>query len=128
VFFAPAYQTVLVLVVLLILTFILLLSYTFWTRIKKGYWHRYREKFRKSYSAKLFRFVEEAESPSDADVLIKSLTKRTKDISFFLELITEMSDLLRGDDHKKLTGSSITVCSTSFIKRSYLPHQNKNRC
>ena len=101
-FFAPAYQTVLVLVVLLILTFILLLSYTFWTRIKKGYWHRYREKFRKSFSAKLFRFVEEAESPSDADVLIKSLTKRTKDISFFLELITEMSDLLRGDDHKKL--------------------------
>ncbi len=101
-FFAPAYQTVVVLVVLLLITFILLLSYTFWTRSKKGYWHRYRKKFRKSYSIKLFRFVEEAKNPSDADELIKSLTKRTKDISFFLELLTEMSGLLRGDDHQKL--------------------------
>lgn len=126
-FFAPAYQTVLVLVVLLVLTFIFLLSYTFWTRASKGYWHRYRSKFRKSYSAKLFLFVEEAKSSAAADDVIKTLTKRTKDITFFLELLNEMSDLLKGDDHETLNWLIDHPLFYSFYKKKLFSLSKQNQ-
>lgn len=126
-FFAPAYQTVLVLVVLLVLTFIFLLSYTFWTRASKWYWHRYRSKFRKSYSAKLFLFVEEAKSSAAADDVIKTLTKRTKDITFFLELLNEMSDLLKGDDHETLNWLIDHPLFYSFYKKKLFSLSKQNQ-
>lgn len=100
--FSPAYQTLVILVVFLVFTFVSLLSYTFWTRAKKRYWARYKIKFRDYFLPILFTFVEEADGPSHADEVIRKLTKRTQDIAFFLELLDEMAEILKGDEREKL--------------------------
>lgn len=97
-----SYQTLLVLVILLILTFLFLLGYTFWTRAKKAYWKRYKIKFRDYFYPILFTFIEEGSNSSDADQVISKLTKRTKDIAFFLELLNEMTEILRGEEREQL--------------------------
>ena len=100
---SPSFQTVIVLTVALILIFSTLLFYTFWTRTKKRYWSRYKKKFRSYFFPQLFEFIEEATSPADADTIISNLTRRTTDIVYFLELIDEFSEVLNGNEQKKLT-------------------------
>lgn len=100
--FSPAYQSLVILIFFLVLAFVYLLSYTFWTRAKKRYWARYKVKFRDYFLPVLFSFVEEANDPSHADAVIKKLTKRTNDIAFFLELLDEMTEILKGDEREKI--------------------------
>jgi len=97
-----SYTTVLVLVGLLGLIFLFLLGYTLWTRAKKRYWQRYKQRFRDYFLPMLFEFVEGQSTRSDADKIIRKLTKRTKDLSYFLELLDEMNNLLKGQDRAKL--------------------------
>lgn len=97
-----AYRTLWVLVGALGLTFIFLLSYTFWTRAKNEYWRKYRKKLRDYFLPMLFNFVEGDPDQAKADKLISKLTKRTRDILFFLELLKEMTEILRGEEREKL--------------------------
>lgn len=97
-----AYSMLITMVVALGLIFIFLLAYTFWTRQKKQYWIRYKEKFRDYFLPLLLTFIEEGETKEDADDLIFKLTKRTQDIAFFLEMLDEISDILRGEERDKL--------------------------
>ncbi len=97
-----AFNTVLVLAGVLLVIFLFLLGYTLWTRIKKQYWQQYRQKFRDHYSPLIFDFIEGNGGHAEADTLIKKLSKFGRDISFFLELLEEMRDLLKGDERKKL--------------------------
>lgn len=100
--FNVAYSSLLALIGVLGFIFLFLLSYTLWTRAKKRYWQRYKQKFRDYFSPMLFEFVEGDPGPSDADALIKNLTKRTQDVRFFLELMDEMTELLKGKGREKL--------------------------
>lgn len=101
-FYSPTYHTVVFLVVSLVVVFLFLLSYTFWTRTKKRYWKRYESKFRTYFLPLLFEFTEEATDPDEADVIIGKLTKRSKDIGFFLELLNELTEILKGEELEKL--------------------------
>lgn len=101
-FYSPAYQTVVILVVLLVFIFLLLLFYTFWTRTKKAYWSRYEDKFRKYFLPLIFDFAENATDSTEAEQLIRKLTKRSKDIGFFLELLDELSEIVNGEELDKL--------------------------
>lgn len=89
-------------VVILVFTFLLLLFYTFWTRKKKAYWKRYEDKFRKYFLPLIFDFTENAADPSEADQLVKKLTKRSKDIGYFLRLLDELTEIVNGDEVEKL--------------------------
>lgn len=97
-----AYSMLITMVVTLGIIFLFLLAYTFWTRQKKQYWIRYKEKFRDYFLPLLLTFIEEGETKEDADDLIFKLTKRTQDIAFFLEMLDEISDILRGEERDKL--------------------------
>jgi hypothetical protein len=50
----------------------------------------------------LFNFVEGNPGQNEADALISKLTKRTQDISYFLELLKEMTEIMGGDEREKL--------------------------
>jgi len=97
-----AYSSLLALIGILAFTFLFLFGYTLWTRAKKRYWQRYKQKFRDYFSPMLFEFVEGDLGQSDADSVIQNLTKRTQDVRFFLELMDEMTGLLKGKGREKL--------------------------
>ena len=101
-FGAPTYQAVFVLVLILALIFLYLLGYTFWTRAKKKYWARYGKKFRAIFVPLIFEFVESAEKHTDADEVIKKVTRRHEDIELFISIVDEMFELLQGKDRQKL--------------------------
>lgn len=87
---------------LLLTTFLYLLVYTFWTRAKKKYWSRYKVKFRAMFMPLILDYIETANRQSDADDVIKKLTRRNEDIVLFLEILDEITEILNGDDRKKL--------------------------
>lgn len=97
-----AFNAVLSLVGILVLLFLFLLGYTLWTRLKKQYWQRHEQKFRNHYSPLLFDFIEGSARLEEADKLISNLSKYGRDISFFLKLIDEMRELLKGEERTKL--------------------------
>lgn len=97
-----AFHALVVLVCLLGLVFLFLLGYTFWTRAKKWYWHRYKQKFRDYFSPLIFDFVEGNPGLGEANALIAKLSKQTQDIAYFLELLDEMTELVKGEDREKL--------------------------
>ncbi len=75
----------------------------------------------------LFTFVEEAKGPSHADAVISKLTKRTNDIAFFLELLDEMAEILKGDERKKLNwliGHDLFYC---FYKEKLFSFSKQNQ-
>ena len=47
-------------------------------------------------------YIETANRQSDADDVIKKLTRRNEDIVLFLEILDEITEILNGDDRKKL--------------------------
>lgn len=101
-FTLPTYQTVFLLVVLLAVIFVYLLGYTFWTRTKKKYWSRYKVKFRAMFAPLILAYIESAGQRSDADKVVNKLTRRSEDISLFLEVLDESTQILYGEDRKKL--------------------------
>lgn len=101
-FSSPTYHAVSFLVVALILIFVFLLIYTFWTRTKKKYWARYGQKFRDLFAPVIFSYIEKARHSRDADAVIKRLTRRQQDIELFINLVSDMSEILHGDDRNKL--------------------------
>ena len=99
---SPTYQTVILLLLVLVTTLIYLLGYTLWTRAKKRYWSRYKVKFRTMFIPLILDYIETAERQSDADDVVKKLTHRNEDLTLFLELLDETTDILNGDDRQKL--------------------------
>lgn len=98
----PTYQAVVLLVVTLGIIFIYLLGYTFWTRTKKRYWGRYNRKFRDMFAPLIFDFIETATCQSDADKVVKKVTRRHQDIELFIELVDELAEILQGEELRKL--------------------------
>ena len=96
-----AYGSLVVLVILLGVTFLYLLGYTFWTRAKKKYWANYRAKFRDYFFPMVYDYVY-GEEEDAADKLVRKLTKRSQDLNFFLEMLEEMRELLKGEETMKL--------------------------
>lgn len=101
-FGAPTYQAVVLLVVTLCIIFTYLLGYTFWTRTKKRYWSRYNRKFRDMFAPLIFNYIETASRRSDADKVVKKVTRRHQDFELFIELVDELSEIIQGDDQRKL--------------------------
>jgi len=97
-----ALNTLLAFVLLLAATFFYLLGYTLWTRKKKQYWKRYEKKFRDHYSPIIFDFVEKNNNALSADAIIKNITHRTKDYVFFLNLLDQLREILKGDERERL--------------------------
>jgi len=96
------FHIALILFCCLVITFIALTSYTFWTRARNSLWNRYREKFRDIYLSHLLHFLEVAKEPEDAEKVITKVRKRTKDLVYFLELIDELSEIIKGEESEKL--------------------------
>lgn len=121
------YDALTALIIFLAVVFVFLLGYTFWTREKIKYWNRYKKKFRDYFLPMLFSFVEGEPDQDDADELIRNLTKRTQDISFFLELLDEMSDLLKGRDREKLDLLIEHPMFHRFYKKKLYSYSQKNQ-
>ncbi len=122
-----AYRTLWILVGILGLTFFFLLAYTFWTRAKNAYWRRYRKKFRDYFLPMLFNFVEGDPGPAEADKLISRLTKRTQDILFFLKLLKEMTEILKGEGREKLTLLIEHDMFYDFYRKKLFSYFTKNK-
>lgn len=101
-FTSPTYQTVVLLVVLLAVVFVYLLGYTIWTRAKKRYWSRYKVKFRQMFTPLVLDYLESSGLRADADKVVKKLTRRTEDIALFLEVLDDTTQVLNGEERKKL--------------------------
>jgi len=101
-FGAPTYHAVALLVVILGTIFIFILGYTFWTRTKKRYWSRYNKKFRDMFTPLIFDFIETADTRSDAEKVVKKVTRRHEDIELFINIVDELGEILQGDERKKL--------------------------
>lgn len=110
--------------VLLLLLLIFQLIYIFWSREKEKYWERYKKKFRASYSEHLFTFLE---GEMDAQTLIHKLTKRTTDISFFLEMLDELTAILKGNMRERLNSLIAHELFYSFYKRKLFSFFKKNQ-
>lgn len=59
-------------------------------------------KFRNIYLPLLLDFIESATEENDADKLVRKITKRTADITLFLELLDEITEILSGVDRQKI--------------------------
>ena len=101
-FGAPTYQAVALLIMVLAIIFLFLLAYTFWTRTKKKYWTRYGKKFRDLFPPTIFEYIDTARRKSDADEVVKKITRRQEDLELFINLVDEFTDILHGDDRHKL--------------------------
>ncbi|WP_116033551.1 HEAT repeat domain-containing protein [Rhodohalobacter sp. SW132] len=121
------FHIVLVLLCCLILVFIALVSYTFWTRARNQLWNRYRDKFRDLYLTELFHFVETAKQPEDAEKLLARVKKRTRDLVYFLELIEELSDIMKGEENEKLVWLIKRPLFHSFYSRKIFSRSGKNQ-
>lgn len=97
-----ALQTVIGLAVLLILLFLSLLGYTYWTRKKKEYWQRYEQKFRDYFFPLFLDYTEKKEEERDPNDLIKKVSQRTEDYSFFIKLFDDFSNILDGKQRDNL--------------------------
>lgn len=101
-FGAPTYQAVALLIMVLAIIFLFLLGYTFWTRTKKKYWTRYGKKFRDMFAPIVFEYIDTARKKSDADNVVKKITRRQQDLELFINLVDEVTEILHGDDRHKL--------------------------
>ena len=97
-----ALQSLIGIIILLVLLFLFLLGYTFWTRQKKQYWNRYEQKFRSYFFSLLLDYAEQSEGHLEADEIIKKISKRSNDYSFFLQLLDELDSNLYGPERERL--------------------------
>lgn len=95
-------QTLIALVVILILLFLLLLGYTLWTRLKQKYWQNYEQKFRDYFFSLLLDYTEKNDEERDPDDIIKKIGTRTKDYSFFINLLNDLTNILDGEQRDRL--------------------------
>ena len=101
-FGAPTYQAVALLIIVLAIIFLFLLAYTFWTRTKKKYWTRYGQKFKDLFAPIIFEYIDTARRKSDADAVVKRITRRQQDLELFINLVENVTEILHGDDRHKL--------------------------
>lgn len=97
-----ALQTLVVLAFFLAVLFLYLLGYTFWNRQKKKYWQRYEDKFEDYFFPLLLEYTETEEDERDPDALIKKISKRTQDYSFFIDLLDRLTNLVEGKHRSRL--------------------------
>ena len=100
--FDIAIHTLIGLIVALLLLFIFLLGYTYWTRRKIQYWDRYEQKFRNYFFSILLDYAENPDPQLSANVIIKKISRRSKDYSFFIQLLNELDNLLDGSERERL--------------------------
>ncbi|NIV13171.1 MAG: hypothetical protein GWN62_18365 [Aliifodinibius sp.] len=100
--FDIALQSLIGLTVFLALLFLFLLGYTFWTRKKQQYWKRYEQKFRDYFFSLILDYAEQSDPSLSADEIIKKISKRSKDYSFFIKLLNELDDILDGTERERL--------------------------
>ncbi|WP_445665390.1 HEAT repeat domain-containing protein [Fodinibius sp. AD559] len=100
--FNIALQSLIGITVFLTLLFFFLLGYTFWTRKKQQYWNSYEEKFRDHFFSLLLDYAEQSNPKLSADKIVKKISKRTKDYTFFIKLLDELDDILDGPERKRL--------------------------
>lgn len=111
--------------VVLILLFLFLLTYTWWTREKRKYWQRYEQKFRAQYFPLLLDYVESPEPAASADSIVRKITQRTKDYSFFINLLNELDEILDGEERERLSHFIDHSIFSSFY-RNKLFARNRN--
>lgn len=95
-------QSLIALVVLLVLLFLSLLGYTFWARQKQKYWQNYEQKFRDYFFSLLLDYTEKNDVERDPNEIIKKIGKRTKDYSFFINLLNDLTNILDGEQRNRL--------------------------
>ena len=100
--FNIALQSLIGITVFLALLFFFLLGYTFWTRKKQQYWNSYEQKFRDYFFSLILDYAEQSDPKLNADEIIKKISKRTKDYSFFIKLLNELDDILDGTERERL--------------------------
>lgn len=100
--FSIALNTLVGLTVFLLLLFFFLLGYTFWTRKKQQYWDKYEQKFRDHFFSLLLDYSEQSNPHLTADEIIKKISNRSKDYAFFLKLLNELDDILKGIERERL--------------------------
>lgn len=101
------------------------LVYIFWTRERAKYWHRYKRKFRDSFTQHIFGFLEDEEA--EARTVINRLAKQTRDITFFLELLDELTEMVKGDMRERLNELIEDELFYSFYKRKLFSVFGKNQ-
>lgn len=120
-----ALQTLIGLAVSLAILFFFILGYTFWTRKKQEYWQRYEQKFRDYFFTLLFEYIEKPDEGRETDEVINKITKRTKDYSFFLKLLDDLTDILDGEQRTHLNNLINHPVFCSFY-REKLFHGSKS--
>ncbi|MEL7833450.1 HEAT repeat domain-containing protein [Fodinibius sp. Rm-B-1B1-1] len=100
--FDIAIHTLIGLIVTLFVLFTFLLGYTYWTRKKMQYWDQYEQKFRDYFFSLLLDYAESSTPQLSADKIIKKITQRSKDYSFFIQLLKELDNLLDGIERERL--------------------------
>lgn len=112
-----ALQSLIGITVFLALLFLFLLGYTFWTRKKQQYWNRYEQKFRDYFFSLILDYAEQSNPKFDADEIIKKISKRTKDYSFFIKLLNELDDILDGTERERLNDLIEHPTFVSFYRK-----------
>jgi len=115
--FNIALQSLIGITVFLALLFFFLLGYTFWTRKKQQYWNGYEQKFRDYFFSLILDYVEQSNPKLDADEIIKKISKRTKDYSFFIKLLNELDDILDGTERERLNNLIEHPTFVSFYRK-----------
>lgn len=122
-----ALQTLIALAVFLALLFFFLLGYTYWTRKKRAYWQAYEKKFRDYYFSLILDYTEQSAMHGEADEIIKNITRRTKDYSFFLKLLTELDEILDGDERDRLSHFIEHPLFAAFYKKKLFETSNNSK-
>ncbi len=115
--FDIALQSLIGLTIFLALLFLFLLGYTFWTRKKQQYWNSYEQKFRDYFFSLILDYTEESDPMLSADDIIKKISKRSKDYSFFIKLLNELDDILDGTERERLADLIEHRVFTSFYQK-----------
>lgn len=67
------------------------------------YWDRYEQKFRDYFFSLLLDYAENSNPQLSSDKVIKKITRRSKDYSFFIQLLNELDNLLDGEERERLS-------------------------
>lgn len=103
-----------------------LLGYTWWTRFKNQYWNRYEEKFRDLYIPILMNYIE-GEEERDREAIVKKLTKRRQDYTYFLNLVDKMQDLVEGEGQEKLKKLREHERFSNYYRKKLFSFTNEER-
>lgn len=94
-----AFETILAALILLLTVFLYLLAYTIWNRKKNEYWENYRVKLEDHFLPLILDYLDGQES---RDEIIRQLTKNSREIRYFLNILDGLGELLDGEQKANL--------------------------